>query len=279
MRYDTAGSLLNVYEEFCSSHHFPFERHRSLRPHDDTTLFCVAGMQRHKPKFGDPDYTGTLCDVQSCLRLDDLEEVGDGTHYLLFDMLGMFSFRQLTIATTIDLWMEYLRRIGVRPDYVTVHPRRRYWSRLYDKHRVDVRLDSDCTWTDGEQVGFCTEFFVGDLEIGNIVNPLGNCIDVGFGLERLMLVCGGESPTVEGVLTDSVLRIVESGYRPSNKRQGYVLRRLLRRMVRDGIELDHPFWHDEKQRQRRVRERYLRLRDKHPDKSPQWWWDTHGVDL
>jgi hypothetical protein len=75
------------------------------------------------------------------------------------------------------------------------------------------------------------------------------------------------------------VRLLDDGYRPSNKRQGYELRRLLRRMVRLGVPLDHPVWREERDRQQRVRERYEVLRQRHGDRSPSWWWDTHGVDL
>jgi alanyl-tRNA synthetase len=75
------------------------------------------------------------------------------------------------------------------------------------------------------------------------------------------------------------MKIVESGYRPGNKEQGYVLRKLLRRIhMMDGT-LDHPFFEAEVDRQRRLRAKYLRLRDRHSDMSPEWWFDTHGIDL
>jgi hypothetical protein len=43
--------------------------------------------------------------------------------------------------------------------------------------------------------------------------------------------------------------------------------------------LDHPFFHEEVERQDRLVEKYERLRHKHPDKSPEWWFDTHGIDV
>ena len=36
-----------------------------------------------------------------------------------------------------------------------------------------------------------------DREIGNIVNPLGTCIDVGFGLERLDMIVHGRHPAAQ----------------------------------------------------------------------------------
>lgn len=72
---------------------------------------------------------------------------------------------------------------------------------------------------------------------------------------------------------------MESGYRPGNKEQGYVLRKLLRRIYVMGSTLDHPFFEEEIERQKRLRTKYLRLRDRYCDKSPEWWFDTHGIDV
>ncbi|MCB9700084.1 MAG: hypothetical protein H6738_25070 [Alphaproteobacteria bacterium] len=277
--YATAGRLLGDFESFCTERGLPFERHLTLTPPDDTTLFCIAGMQRYKRLFRDPGHRGTLGNVQRCLRLDDLDELGDGLHWLSFDMLGLFSFREWSVERTIGFWWSWLDRIGVRPDVVTVHPSRREWGRWHERPGVEVRTDDDCSWGDGGITGFCTELFVDGLEIGNIVNPLGTCIDVGFGLDRLCLVLGEPPPTPDEALREAVVRLLDSGYMPSNKRQGYVLRRLLRLMVRRGVPLDHPVWEDERRRQERTRDRYHQLLPHHPDRSPEWWWETHGIDV
>ena len=235
-------------------------------------------MQQHTSKFKDTSLTGvTLSNVQSCLRMDDINEVGDGTHHLQFHMLGMFSFRHLSVRETVKLWMEFLERIGITPHYVTIHPDTPHWS---EYHSVPVRFDEGCTWTDGSgPKSYCTEFYFNDIEIGNIVNPLGDCIDVGFGLERLELVLGGDPPRRDMVLRETTLRIIEDGYLPGNKKQGYVLRKLLRTLVREGIELDHPLWRVEQERVQSALDKYERLRRRHGDRPPEWWWDTHGIDI
>ncbi len=46
-----------------------------------------------------------------------------------------------------------------------------------------------------------------------------------------------------------------------------------------GGTLDHPFFAEEVERQGRLQAKYLRLRDRHSDRSPEWWFDTHGIDL
>lgn len=236
-------------------------------------------MQRYKRLFRDPGHRGTLGNVQRCLRLDDLDALGDGHHWLSFDMLGLFSFREWTVERTIAFWWSFLDEIGVRPDRATVHPSRPEWGRLHEQYGARIEVSEECVWGDGGISGHCTELFVGDLEIGNIVHPLGDCIDVGFGLDRLCLVLGEPPPTPDEALREAVRRLLDSGYRPSNKRQGYELRRLLRRMVRLGVGLDHPVWREEQERQARLRERYRRLLPQHPGQPPEWWWETHGIDV
>lgn len=235
-------------------------------------------MQQFKPLFSDTSHHGTVSNTQSCLRLGDLEEIGDGTHSLYFEMLGLFSFRQMTVGETIDFWLELLGQIGGWPDYVTIHPDKMdEWSPLY-RGRVPIRPDPECVWSDGNVSGYCTEFYIDGVEIGNIVNPLGTCIDVGFGLERLDLVFNGTKPPDRlTTLKETVMKIVDDGYRPGNKEQGYVLRKLLRLISMEGGYLDHPFFHEEVERQSRLKRRYDTLRPKHPDKPPEWWFDTHGI--
>ncbi len=77
--------------------------------------------------------------------------------------------------------MGFLSEIGIEPDYVTIHPDCPKYKELYSYHDVTLKYDENCKWTDGDIGGYCTEFYKDGIEIGNIVNPLGTCIDVGFG--------------------------------------------------------------------------------------------------
>lgn len=279
MHYVTAGSILKVYKNLCLENGFEFSEDLKVNPYDDTTLFCVAGMQQFKELFSDESVVGTKSNVQSCLRFKDLDEIEDGIHSLHFHMLGLFSFRQLTMQQSVDLFLEFLRRIGLKPDYVTIHPDKMdEWRNLYPKD-IEIRPDEECIWSDGNIGGYCTEFYIDDVEIGNIVNPLGTCIDVGFGLERLDLILTGHRLSEQEVLTSTVLKLVDSGYSPGNKQQYYVLRKLLSMMIRKGFELDHPFWYQEKERHNRKIKRYTKLKKKHSDKAAEWWWSTHGIDI
>jgi|APThiThiocy_cv2_1041547.scaffolds.fasta_scaffold00086_78 alanyl-tRNA synthetase len=278
--YVIAGRLIQQYQDFCLFRGIKFTRIDSVRPHDHTTLFCSAGMQQYKPLFLDLSHIGTVANSQACLRMGDLDEIGDGTHFLQFTMLGLFSFREMTVGDAIDFWLEFLATLGLLPDHVTIHPDRlEEWAPLYRGH-IPIVTDDECTWSDGNITGYCTEFYKDGIEIGNIVNPLGTCIDVGFGAERLDMIVNGTPPAdALSTLCDTVMTIVECGYKPGNKEQSYVLRKLLRRIHVMGGTLDHPYFEQEVERQERLRSKYLRLREKYPDMTAQWWFDTHGIDV
>lgn len=60
---------------------------------DPSVLFNTAGMQPLIPYLmGEEHPFGKrLCDVQKCIRLTDLESIGDNTHHTFFEMLGNWS--------------------------------------------------------------------------------------------------------------------------------------------------------------------------------------------
>jgi len=252
----------------------------NVRSYDETTMFSIAGMQQYKPLFNDTTYKGTKTNIQSCLRLNDLSEIGDGTHLLYFNMLGLFSFREMSVQQSVDFWMEFLNKIGIKPDYVTIHPDKPDWVKLYSNYEIEVRLDEGCIWSDGENSGgYCTEFYKDDIEIGNIVNPLGDCIDCGFGSERLHMVLTSEKKSTEETLIETIHKIIESGFTPTYNKQGSILRKLLRMCYLKNIIIDHPFYEQEILRQEKILNRYNNLKDKHKDKDRNWWMSTHGIDI
>ena len=276
-------NITDLYRQFCENKRIYYQLDDNVRPYDNTTLFCPAGMQQFKAKFKS-DETGTQANIQSCIRLNDLEEIGDGTHFLYFDMVGLFSFRTMSIQTAVDFWMEFVEDVlEIKVDYVTIHPdKMEEWRSLYDNYDVEVRSEEECKWTDGDIGGYCTEFFKDDVEIGNIVNPLGTCIDAGFGLQRLdMFVNGSNEETREAILIQACEKLLHSGYYPSNKEQGYVFRKLLRELYRLSSEWTNEHYLKEKKRQDKVVENYNRNKDKpkFKDKSNEWWFDTMGIDI
>ena len=88
----TSDWLVNHYKNFFESKKIIFDIHNSVISPDDSTLFTTSGMQQYKKLFSDVLYKGTFSNIQKCLRLNDLDEIGDGAHHLVFDMLGFFHF-------------------------------------------------------------------------------------------------------------------------------------------------------------------------------------------
>lgn len=275
--------MINIpekFKEFCTENKIPFSVNDSIRSYDSSTLFCPAGMQQFKHHFKDQNYRGkTSANIQKCLRLGDLDSFGDGTHLGVFNMMGFFSFREYSVEDAINFWLLFLEAdLGLEVDYVTIHPDKLEWSEFYPD--IKVCHDKDCKWTDGEIGGYCTEFFTNGIEIGNIVNPLGDCIDVGFGLERLdMIVNGTQPPTKNETLITTINEITNAGYLPSNTKQGYVLRRLIRLLVKTQGEIDSDIFRSEKNRLDKLVEKYYSMKDKHTGQTTEWWYETHGIDL
>lgn len=277
-------NITETYKNYCEKKGIKFQLDDKVNPYDVSTLFCPAGMQQFKSLFKDENHKGTTANIQSCIRMNDFEEIGDSTHLLYFNMIGLFSFRQMTIQEAVDFWMEFLKdELKLTIGYVTIHPDKAgvldSWFSLYSKHNVKVVINDECKWTDGEIGGYCTEFFIDDVEIGNIVNPLDNCIDVGFGLERLEMFVNKKTINKEQTLKETIMKIIDSGYKPSNLKQGYVLRKLLRELWKIGGSMDNQFFTDEIQRQKKILEKYEHLKHKHSDKPKEWWFDTHGINL
>lgn len=61
---------------------------------DPTTLFTGSGMQQFVPYLlGETHPLGTrVCNIQPCIRSQDIEEVGDNRHTTFFEMVGNWSF-------------------------------------------------------------------------------------------------------------------------------------------------------------------------------------------
>jgi len=77
-------------------------------------------MQRVKPRFSNPDNTkyGSL---QSCIRTNDLELIGDGSHLTYFEMLGNFSFGRGDYEESVELWDSILKDLNIPVDYLKYH--------------------------------------------------------------------------------------------------------------------------------------------------------------
>ncbi len=125
-----AAELRNKFIEFFTS--LPQDHKEipsaSLVPEDDPTiLFTPAGMSPLvRYLMGEAHPLGKrLCSIQKCLRTDDIEEVGDLTHFTFFEMLGNWSLGDYFKKEAIYWSFEFLtskKWLGLDPKriYVTV---------------------------------------------------------------------------------------------------------------------------------------------------------------
>jgi hypothetical protein len=198
-------------------------------------------MQRVRQRFHQPD-GGKYGSLQSCVRTNDLDLVGDGTHLSSFQMLGNFSFGGDDYEQSVELWHSLLRDLNVPVDEVHCYPERLDHRRLWVRRGYHVVPDEQCQWSAGTIGGHCCELYNRGLELGNLVNPLGHSTDVGFGWERLVQVIEGKErvdqtslfrPGCHPVVSDHerTLEVLQlNGIQPGNKGREYVCRRLVRRL-------------------------------------------------
>ena len=108
------------------------------------------------------------------MRTNDIDEVGDGTHLTFFQMVGSFGFGSCEYRRQVEIWTNIVRDLELPISHVNVHPDsgfERFW-----------------------EGGFRSELFTPDgAEVGDLVNPLGHSIDLGFGYERILQVMEGKS--------------------------------------------------------------------------------------
>lgn len=137
---------------------------------DPTTLFTGAGMQPLlKYLLGEPHPKGTrLADSQTCLRAQDIEEVGDTRHTTFFEMLGNWSLGDYFKKEQIPRFFAFLTdEIGLDPAriYVTCFrgdekfniPRddeaAEIWRAEFAKRGVEAKIVDLISAKNGDQVG------------------------------------------------------------------------------------------------------------------------------
>lgn len=137
---------------------------------DPTTLFTGSGMQpllRYLLGEKHPDGT-RLTDSQPCLRLQDIEDVGDPRHTTVFEMLGNWSLGDYFKKEQIENYFEFLTKvIGLDPKkiYVTCFigsekygiPKdleaAEIWQGVFKKAGIDARIAEIDTAENGDKRG------------------------------------------------------------------------------------------------------------------------------
>ncbi len=120
----TAQEIRNSYLEFFKERgHSVIPRAKLVPDNDPTTLFTGSGMQPLIPYLlGEKHQNGTrLTDSQTCLRADDIEEIGDNRHTTFFEMLGNWSLGDYFKAEQLPWFWEFLTAVvGLDPNKLYV---------------------------------------------------------------------------------------------------------------------------------------------------------------
>ncbi len=137
---------------------------------DPTTLFTGSGMQPMVPYLlGEPHPEGTrLVDSQTCIRVQDIDEVGDTSHTTFFEMLGNWSLGDYFKKEQIRWFWEFLTiELGLDPNklYVTAFigddelgiPRdedaAKIWQELFESAGVEAKIVGIGSCEDGDRDG------------------------------------------------------------------------------------------------------------------------------
>ena len=311
----TANELRTMYVNFFKERGHKEIASASLLPENDpTVLFTTAGMHPLAPYFlGEQHPSGKrLTDVQKCVRTEDIDEVGDDTHCIFFEMLGNWSlgdyFKQETISMSFDFLMNYLH-IPLERLAVTVFrgdelapadvEAEEIWKGLGFNNEQIFRYGRENNWWGpAGQTGPCgpdTEIFyvMERPKCSPDCGPSCNCgkyieiwnnvfmkfnketdgtftelkqrnVDTGMGLERVLTILNGKTSVYDTELFIPIMQNLEEilekegktipvkekriicehtraitfilgdpmKISPSNTEQGYILRRLIRRIIR-----------------------------------------------
>ena len=318
---------MNVRDEFIK--YFVKNGHKQIPSapivpeNDPTVLFNTAGMQPLVPYLmGEKHpYGNRLCDYQKCVRLTDLDEIGDKTHHTFFEMLGNWSLGDYFKKESINYSFEFLTKvlnIPLERLAVTVfagddkipldEATASYWkSHGISEDRIAYLGRDNNFWIAGDSgpCGGDTEifYFRSNDEIpkkfdpnderwveiwnnvfmefyqdkdGNITELKQKNVDTGMGLERIVAVLEGTDDNYKTSIWSDVIHKLEdisnlsyegnekamriiadhirtsvfisadpASIKPSNTDQGYILRRLIRRYIRQarklGIDINSDF--------------------------------------
>lgn len=167
----TAQEIRKAYLDFFEKREHSVIPRALLVPYNDpTTLFTGSGMQPLIPYLlGEPHTDGKrLTDSQTCLRAQDIEEVGDNRHTTFFEMLGNWSLGDYFKEEQIPWFFEFLVDVvGLDANklYVTCFigdesnniPRdedsAKIWKKLFDAKEIGSKEVEVGSEADGAQKG------------------------------------------------------------------------------------------------------------------------------
>lgn len=110
----TAQEIRNAYLKFFADRgHAVIDRAPLVLTGDPTTLFTGSGMQPMIPYLlGQTHPQGQrIVDSQTCLRAQDIEDIGDNRHTTFFEMLGNWSMGDYFKQQQIEWMFEFLSEV------------------------------------------------------------------------------------------------------------------------------------------------------------------------
>ena len=119
-----ADEIRTKYLDFMAENGHAVIPRAPLIPKDDpTTLFTGSGMQPLLPYLLGADHPAgsRVADSQTCLRVQDIEEVGDNRHTTFFEMLGNWSLGDYFKDDQLrQVWTFLTERVGLDPNRIYV---------------------------------------------------------------------------------------------------------------------------------------------------------------
>ena len=166
-----AQEIRKKYLEFCQKNgHTVIKRAPLILHNDPTTLFTGSGMQPLLPYLLGQDHPqGTkLADSQTCLRAQDIEDVGDNRHTTFFEMLGNWSMGEYFKRQQIEWFFDFLtEEVGLDPQKIYVScfigdeknniPRddeaAQIWQEVFAKKGIDAKIIELDSAENGDELG------------------------------------------------------------------------------------------------------------------------------
>lgn len=171
MAFMNAQEIRNAYIQFFKDRQHEAIARAPLQLKDDpTTLFTGSGMQPLLPYLlGKTHPAGVrLVDSQTCIRAQDIEDVGDNRHTTFFEMLGNWSMGDYFKEQQIRWFFEFLTDVvGLDPNkiYVTAFigdekhgiPRddeaANIWQKVFKEKGIEAKIVEIGSQEDGDKRG------------------------------------------------------------------------------------------------------------------------------
>jgi alanyl-tRNA synthetase len=143
----TAQEIRSAYLRFFNERgHTTIPRALLVPQNDPSTLFTGSGMQPLIPYLLGQEHGGgkRLVDSQTCLRAQDIEEVGDNRHTTFFEMLGNWSLGDYFKQEQINWFWEFIT------NEIKLDPKRIFISCYVGNKKAGIPKDTESAeiWKD-----------------------------------------------------------------------------------------------------------------------------------